>query len=58
LIGRGLQWDCEAIVYLPSSTRRASMLWSASSARALLARYGRRYDLHLAWIDRYLNRGK
>jgi hypothetical protein len=51
LIGRGLQWDSEAIVYLPSSARRESMLWSASSAKSLLARYGRKYDLHLAWID-------
>ena len=51
LVGRGLQWDGEAIAYLPSTPGRASMFWTGSSARTFVNRFGSKYDLHLAWVD-------
>ncbi|HKN55968.1 MAG TPA: hypothetical protein VJX66_25965 [Amycolatopsis sp.] len=52
LVGRGLQWEGEAIAYVPSTPYGRSMLWTGSSAQTLVNRYGRKYDLHLAWIDK------
>ena len=53
LVGWGIQWEDQAIACLPATPGRTTAMWSASSARSIVARQRSRShdDLRLAWID-------